>query len=132
MHLVSASLLLTLAVMVQSCWNDGSSTMTGMEGTAMLESPCPTASSDTDCPARPWPGATLGVYIGTDLVMTVETDEQGRFTAELEPGTYSVQPYVAEREDGLPQAPMYTGSHTVQVEENEMVGVSLLFSSGVQ
>jgi Carboxypeptidase regulatory-like domain len=99
----------------------------GIAGVALAGPTCPVVQpNDPNCADRPVPAATIHVFAADGVeVATLETDAQGRFAVELEPGSYRV---VADAVAGYMHEPEPV---TVTVSTRAET-VQLLYDTGIR
>ena len=98
----------------------------GIRGVVTAAPGCPVAVQGSPCPDRPWVGTVEIRTHDGDRVGEVETDERGRFSIDLEPGSYEV------RVAGAPGGPSTAVSEPIEVEEGTVVQVALVVDSGIR
>ena len=87
---------------------------------------CPVETPDSPCPDLPFVG-DVQATASDGTVTTVTTDDQGRFTMDLVPGSYTLVA-VTEGEGG-PPTPI---PQTVVVEQGSYTQVTLEVDSGIR
>lgn len=122
--------LLLLATVLASCGDDapdaGPPGRGRVTGTVLLSPTCPVETAESPCPGEPLAGVTVRATSGGDTVATTRSDEQGRFTLDLVPGTYAVQA-VPEDDPARSAEPI-----EVTVEADETVEVTVPVDSGIR
>jgi hypothetical protein len=105
--------------------NPLSSVTTGLTGTVVRGPVTPVCQTGVSCDA-PF-SADFTVWIGARRASTFRSDEQGRFTVKLEPGTYEVVPG--------PDAPILMPQSQVKsvtVSPDGLTPVRLEFDTGIR
>ena len=108
--------------------NDRESLDTGLTGRVLAGPTCATVPiNQPPCPDRPF-RATFDVY-NTDeqLVTRFQSDEEGFFEVELQPGTYTIIP-----DASAPIINPRTQQHVVMVEPGGLTEVTLTFDTGIR
>lgn len=113
-------LSLFLVVIVACAKGPAASTDSGIRGRALLGPTCPVEHAESPCPDRPF-AAEIEVLQGGDLVTTVTSGQDGRFSVSLPPGDYVLQ-------GGPPTAKPVA----VTVHAHEFSQVDVLFDSGIR
>ena len=97
----------------------------GIEGQALIGPTCPVQRQDSPCPDQPYQASIQVLGANRELVLEFQTDTQGSFRVELEPGTYTL-------------APLSPGVHpraeeqVVRVEEGRFTEVIIQYDSGIR
>ena len=103
---------------------------TGVRGRAVIGPMCPVMRDDQPCPDRPVE-TTLEIVARASgaVVATVETDDEGRFAADLSPGDYLVRLDANAPPPGnLPQS----AEADFTVVAGSYTDVTLTFDSGIR
>ena len=98
----------------------------GIRGVVMAGPGCPVVVQGSPCPDRPWAGTVEIRTPDGDRVAAVETDDRGRFSIDLEPGSYEV------RVAGAPVGSSTAVSEPIAVEEGAFAEVALVVDSGIR
>jgi hypothetical protein len=99
----------------------------GIRGTVLLGPTCPVQTQERPCPDRPLADAEVQVVRGGDVVATVRSDDDGRFTVGLDPGHYVVQAVVEPGGPGMSAKPV-----DVTVTRGEFTDVSVPVDTGIR
>jgi hypothetical protein len=90
--------LVVLAAFLGSCGtrsdggSDGGSNAQGVRGVVVAGPQCPVESAESPCPPEPLTDFVVQILRGGDVVAQVATDADGRFSADVDAGTYSIRP----------------------------------------
>jgi hypothetical protein len=124
----SLPILLVAAVLATSCARTASpeATKSGVRGIVLSGPSCPVETMDSPCPDRPWEGTVTATAQDGSVAGETQTDQDGRFTLPLPPGTYTLTPQVEEA--GPPSA----APQEVTVNEDEFTDVRLSVDSGIR
>ena len=117
---------LVFALLLAACGSGGAEPGTGVEGTVTVGPQCPVETSDSPCPDLPFVGDVAATASDGDTT-TVPTDAQGRFTADLVPGSYTLAAVI--RGGGGPPTPI---PQSVVVEQGSYTQVTLEVDSGIR
>ncbi len=109
--------------LLAGCGSGAASQDSGIRGTALLFPSCPVEPCDQGVDPSPYKGIFLVRKDGV-AVARAQSDEQGRFQVELDPGRYVVE----STERGLPLLKPVD----VVVRQGEFTNVSLGFDSGIR
>lgn len=113
--------LIVLAFVLAACGAGGPSS--GIRGTILAGPACPgPARVDSPCPDRPV-SMTVEVVNGSSVAATFTSDEQGRFSVGVAPGTYTLR-----SKNGLPAL----RSATVVVSDGRFTDVELHADTGIR
>jgi carboxypeptidase family protein len=125
-RMVALSFLLLFLV---ACAGRASSSSgdSGIRGTVLLGPTCPVETVESPCPDRPLADVEVQVLQGGDVVGTVRSDGDGRFTVALDPGHYVVQAVVEEGGPGMSAKPV-----DVTVTSGKFVDVNVPVDSGIR
>ncbi len=97
----------------------------GIEGQATIGPTCPVQHQDSPCPDQPYQASIRVLGANRELVLEFQTDTQGFFRVELEPGTYTLVPL----SPGVyPRAP----EQVVTVVEGQFTEVLIQYDSGIR
>jgi len=99
----------------------------GVRGTVLLGPTCPVETMESPCPDRPLPDVQVQVLQGGDVLTTIRSDGDGRFTVALEPGDYVLQAVVQEGGPGMSAKPV-----DVTVTSGAFVEVTVPVDSGIR
>jgi hypothetical protein len=99
----------------------------GVRGTVLLGPTCPVETMESPCPDRPLADVQIQVLQGSDVVATVRSDGDGRFTVALEPGDYVLQAVVEQGGPGMSAKPV-----DVTVTSGAFVEVNVPVDSGIR
>jgi hypothetical protein len=99
----------------------------GISGTVLLGPTCPVETVESPCPDRPVADVEVQVLRAGDVVATVRSDGDGRFTVALDPGHYEVQAVVEKGGPGMSAKPV-----DVTVTSGEFTDVSIPVDSGIR
>jgi hypothetical protein len=124
--MVALSVLLLFLV---ACAGRASSSSgdSGIRGTVLLGPTCPVETMESPCPDRPLADVEVQVLQGGDVVDTVRSDGDGRFTLALDPGEYVLQAVVEEGGPGMSARPV-----DVSVTSGEFADVTVPVDSGIR
>lgn len=125
-RMVALSVLLLFLV---ACAGRASSSSgdSGIRGTVLLGPTCPVETMESPCPDRPLADVEVQVLQGGDVVDTVRSDGDGRFTLALDPGEYVLQAVVEEGGPGMSARPV-----DVSVTSGEFADVTVPVDSGIR
>jgi Carboxypeptidase regulatory-like domain len=98
--------MLLLFLVACSGRGPSSSGDSGIRGTVLLGPTCPVETLESPCPDRPLADVEIRVLRGSNVVATVRSDGEGRFTVTLDPGRYEVQAVVEEGGPGMSAKPV--------------------------
>jgi hypothetical protein len=98
--------MLLLFLVACSGRGPSSSGDSGIRGTVLLGPTCPVETLESPCPDRPLADVEIRVLRGSNVVATVRSDGEGRFTVALDPGRYEVQAVVEEGGPGMSAKPV--------------------------
>jgi hypothetical protein len=99
----------------------------GISGTVLLGPTCPVETVESPCPDRPLADVEVQVLRAGDVVATVRSAGDGRFTVALDPGHNEVQAVVAQGGPGMPATPV-----DVTVPSGEFTDGSIPVDSGIR
>lgn len=118
---------LVLAIVLIACGNGGAAPSgAGIRGSVSIGPQCPVEQANSPCPDRPFQG-DVRATASDGSATTVSTDERGRFSMNLRPGTYDV---VAVTTDG--GGPPTAIPQTVVVHEGAYTSITLELDSGIR
>lgn len=98
----------------------------GIEGQTLMGPACPgPVRVDTPCPDTPVQATLTILNLAGEQVTQIKSDEQGRFTLRLPPGTYTLQPEPLNAvQHGMPISATVTAG--------EMLSVTITYDSGIR
>ena len=99
---------------------------TGIRGVVMLGPACPVENINSPCPDRPFQGDVVATAADGSTTTTT-TDDQGRFTIDLVPGTYTVVAVTSG--NGVPPTPI---PQNVVVRDRAYTQVTLEVDTGIR
>src|SRR6266540_623298 len=99
----------------------------GIRGIVLLGPTCPVETLEGPCPDRPLADVEVQVLQGGDVVASVRSDGDGRFTVALDPGHYEVQAMLQEGGPGMSAKPV-----DVNVTSGEFADVNVPVDSGIR
>jgi hypothetical protein len=102
-------------------------TGTGIAGVTTIDGGCPVARAEPPCPDRPITAHLSILNASGKVVTTVDSDNNGHFTAALPPGSYVVRPETLA--GASPHAPE---GAAVTVKAGQYTVVTLRFDSGIR
>jgi hypothetical protein len=121
------------AVLLSACSLPGSgwppaAARSGIAGRVVIGSVCPSVQEGQSCPDEPF-AATIVVREREDgrEVLTLQTGPDGRFRADLAPGTYVLVPVAPN-----PGAPPNAEPQVVTVEPGRYTRVTIRYDSGIR
>jgi Carboxypeptidase regulatory-like domain len=119
--------LAALALMLASCSGSGGAEPgTGVKGIVLLGPSCPVENPASPCPDTPFLGDVQAT--ATDgTIRSTTTDDRGRFTLDLAPGTYRLVALTASG-GGPPTAE----PETVEVLAGSFTEVTLQVDTGIR
>jgi len=123
-----ALLLLFLACGQAGSGSDGAE-LGRVEGTVFLGPQCPVETIESPCLDLPLADVQLQLTSGHEVVGTAVSDAEGRFTIEIEPGSYMLG---AVLEAEPPASMLFAKPVSVTVVANETVEANLLVDTGVR
>jgi Carboxypeptidase regulatory-like domain len=115
--------LLSLALV--ACGGEAGDGSSGVRGQVLAGPQCPVEQEGSPCPDLPFEGIVVASTSDGEVART-ETDAEGRFELDLDPGTYTV---VAESE---PSQPPFGEPQDVTVPEGAFVNVTLTVDTGIR
>jgi hypothetical protein len=121
-----------LTLFLSACGGAGSGSPagSGIQGLVTAGPSCPNAQQASPCPDRPVAAAQIQVLDGSGRqVASVVSDSAGRFSVDLSPGTYVVQP-VSNKP--LPGVTPTAASKTVRVVQGSYTSVQLQLDTGIR
>jgi hypothetical protein len=128
-RLAAATLTALLLTIVVAACSPPAAATGRLSGSAVAGPTCPVVTDppQSGCAGRPVPDATLVIVDSSgNRVTTVTTDADGRFTLDLAPGSYEVQPQPV---DGL----MGTAPPVrVTITRDEPAEVTLSYDTGIR
>jgi len=127
MRRMPASSILILFLVACAGRGPSSSGDSGIRGTVLLGPTCPVETVESPCPDRPLADVEVQVLQGGDVVATVRSDGDGRFTVALDPGHYEMQAMVKEGGSGMSAKPV-----DVTVTSGEFADVNVPVDSGIR
>jgi hypothetical protein len=117
-------LVAVLAMLLAAC--DAATAMTsGLEGEVLIGPMCPVVQAGTPCPDQPYEAPILIEDANGKEVTRFQSDAQGQFRVNLQPGTYTLVP---ESPDGFTHAP----EQAVTVSANTYTRVMITYDSGIR
>jgi len=121
--------LSVLLLSLVACANRASSPSgdSGVRGTVLLGPTCPVESMESPCPDRPLADVEVQVLQRGDVMVTVRSDGNGRFTVALEPGAYVLQAVVEEGGPAMSAKPV-----DVTVTSGAFADVTVPVDSGIR
>ncbi len=126
MRRIAALSLVLLSLAAACAKGPAASSDSGIEGIVLLGPMCPVEMQDSPCPDKPL-SAEIEVMRGGDLVTTMTSGEDGRFSVAVPPGEYVLKP-VSPNPNGLPVGrPL-----SVAVKAHEFTDVTVMFDSGIR
>ena len=126
LHLPFAALV--LATTLSACDGDkllGPDAAQGIEGVVLLGPLCPVATPDDPCPDQPYQASIDVLDRKQNLVTTIESGPDGRFSVGLEPGLYILVP---AQGDPFPTA----AEQVVTVQEGLWASVTIHYDTGIR
>jgi hypothetical protein len=100
-----------------------------VEGTVFLGPQCPVETVESPCPDLPLADVEVQLTAGDEVVGTEVSDAAGRFTIEIEPGTYMLG---AVLEAEPPASMLFAKPVSVTVVANGTVEANLLVDTGIR
>lgn len=132
--LLCALLIGALGIGTSACqWNvigsdpSASEMATGLEGRVLKGPMCPVARDDQSCPDQPFIAWFDVLDDEEKPVARFQTDEEGRFSVALKPGTYTLVP-----DDAAPIIQPLTQINIVTVQPDQITSVILTFDTGIR
>src|SRR5213593_1266808 len=118
-----------LLLLLVACAGRASSSAgdSGIHGTVLLGPTCPVETIESPCPDRPLADVEVQVLQDGDVVATVRSDGDGRFTVGLDPGHYELQAVVEQGGPGMSSKPV-----DVTVTSGEFADVNVPVDSGIR
>lgn len=99
----------------------------GITGLVTIGPQCPVVREDSPCPDQPYQATIVIEDEGSDEVARVTSDEDGRFSIGLEPGTYTLAPQSPNA-----GAPPQAGEQQVEVGDGAYTEVLIQYDSGIR
>ena len=123
---------LVFFILFVSCGDDGPREPNtyldaGIEGVVTIGPMCPVVREDTPCPDQPYQADITILDEDGDEVVTFETTEDGRFSAGLFPGRYTIVPQSPNS-----GAPPTAEEQEVVVRDGEYTHVEISYDSGIR
>jgi hypothetical protein len=118
-------LLLTLVACANRVYSPSGDS--GVRGTVLLGPTCPVETLESPCPDRPLPDVEVQVLRGEDVVTSVRSDGDGRFTVALDPGDYVLRAVIKPGGPGMSSKPV-----DVSVANGDFVEVTVPVDSGIR
>jgi len=100
-----------------------------IEGTVFLGPQCPVETLESPCPDLPLADVEVRLTTGDEIVGTAVSDADGRFTIEIEAGSYTLR---AVLEADPPASMLFAKPVPVMVVANEVVEANLLVDTGIR
>ena len=100
-----------------------------VEGTVFLGPQCPVEAVESPCPDLPLADVQVQLTAGDEVVGTAVSDADGRFTIEIEPGSYMLG---AVLEAEPPASMLFAKPVSVTVVANETIEANLLVDTGIR
>ena len=97
----------------------------GIEGQGLVGPMCPVMREGEPCPDQPFQATITILNPNGKEVARVESDAQGHFLVDLEPGTYTLRP---EPGEGIAHA----SEQSVTVGEGQFTQVVVSYDSGIR
>ncbi len=97
----------------------------GIEGQVLIGPMCPVQRVDTPCPDKPYQANISVLDQNGTLVLSFQTDDQGRFRVALDPGTYTLRP-----DAGIGIA--HAEAQDVTVQAGAFTPVQITYDSGIR
>jgi hypothetical protein len=98
---------------------------TGVSGVALVGPTCPVQRLDDACADKPWQGIVVARSLSGSDAGRAMTDAEGRFSIQLQPGTYLVVTLTS----GVLPAP---ASAQITVVTGQMTQLELILDSGIR
>jgi hypothetical protein len=123
-----AALLLTVTLAACSGTPsvEGPGSRSGIRGVVTAGPGCPVVVQGSPCPDGPWRGTVEVRTTDGEVVRAIETDDRGRFSIEIEPGSYEVTPV------GVLGRPSAGVAERVEVEHGAFAEVALVVDTGIR
>jgi hypothetical protein len=118
--------LALLSLVLVACGDGAGDGSSGVRGQVLAGPQCPVEQEGSPCPDLPFEGVVVASTTDGEVART-ETDADGRFELDLDPGTYAV---VAEA-SGSAQPP-FGEPQDVTVPEGAFVDVTLTVDTGIR
>lgn len=100
-----------------------------VQGTVFLGPQCPVETVESPCPDLPLADVEVQLTAGDEVVGTAVSDANGRFTIEIEPGSYLLG---AVLEAEPPASMLFAKTVSVTVVVNGTVEANLLVDTGIR
>ena len=81
-----------LILLLATCSAQPAATASGVEGQVFIGPVCPVVQEGQECPDQPYQATLVVNNLNGREVVKVQTDIQGRFKIQLEPGEYILHP----------------------------------------
>jgi len=125
--------LVALFLLFLACGQAGSGSdgaeLGRVKGTVFLGPQCPVETVESPCPDLPLADVEVQLTAGDEVVGTAVSDADGRFTIEIEPGSYMLSAVL----DAEPPASMlFAKPVSVTVVANGTVEANLLVDTGIR
>ncbi|MGQ0669097.1 MAG: MSCRAMM family protein [Actinomycetota bacterium] len=115
-----------LLAVLDACADSPAAGDSGIRGIVLIGPACPVEVAGSPCPDVPL-AAEIEVTQDGELVNTIRSGEDGRFSIDLSPGEY-----VLEGVEPNPGAPPTAKPLAVTVRPHEYTQVTFLFDSGIR
>lgn len=124
----AALVALSLVLLLAACEHEKSSAggPSGVRGIVLAGPQCPVESATSPCPDEPLAGVEVDVLVDNEVVAKAETDADGRFEIELEPGEYVIEALVQD------SGPMFGRPISVTVPEERFVEITVPVDTGIR
>ncbi len=101
--------------------------VSGIDGLVTLGPLCPVARVDQPCPDKPYEAVLVVLTAAGQAVTTVKSDAAGRFTLQLEPGRYVIEPQLSST-SRLP----FAAPVDVTVPSSGRAAVTIAYDTGIR
>lgn len=114
-----------VVLLVAACQAAAATATSGLEGAVLIGPMCPVVQAGTPCPDQPYPATLVVEDANGKAVTRFQSDAQGQFRVNLQPGRYTLVP---QSPDGFTHAP----AQAVSVNANSYTRVTITYDSGIR
>ncbi|MBW4574795.1 MAG: carboxypeptidase-like regulatory domain-containing protein [Aphanothece sp. CMT-3BRIN-NPC111] len=112
-------------VIAAACEPPSTPKQSGIEGQVFIGPVCPVVQAGINCADRPYQAAIAVLDEKGQIVTSLQTDAEGHFQVQLQPGRYTLRP---ESPGVLP----YAAEQTIIVSDSQFTPVNITYDSGIR